>query len=271
MSKKGVSKQVPCSNCGSPLHRTAYKLAHRTNHFCNVDCESAWRSKHHRGENSPSWRRIRVLCDQCGKAIMIYPSRSRQYERHFCGKECKADWHSENKSRENSPTYKGATVEKACEICGKLMVVKRSWPRRGRGRFCSLKCRGEWMASAYAGEGSVHWRGGLSYDPYPKGWIPALRRRIRARDQECLICGKTSRANVVGGRVAELDVHHIDYDKTNLSDSNLCCLCRRCHMKTNRDRELWKSVLERLVDQRLVDGVMAHRPRQLELWENDAS
>ena len=37
----------------------------------------------------------------------------------------------------------------------------------------------------------------------------------------------------------KLDVHHIDYDKKNNDPKNLISLCRKCHMKTNKNRKYW--------------------------------
>jgi 5-methylcytosine-specific restriction endonuclease McrA len=43
------------------------------------------------------------------------------------------------------------------------------------------------------------------------------------------------------GFYRQLDVHHIDYDKDNLSPNNLITLCRRCHVKTNNNRDFWRN------------------------------
>ena len=39
----------------------------------------------------------------------------------------------------------------------------------------------------------------------------------------------------------DLHVHHIDYNKKNHSVANLIPLCGSCHMKTNANRDEWKS------------------------------
>ena len=66
-----------------------------------------------------------------------------------------------------------------------------------------------------------------------------IKKIIRARDEfRCKICGVSENSMP---RV--LDVHHIDYDKHNLSPANLISLCRSCHAKTNSNREYWKVFL----------------------------
>jgi 5-methylcytosine-specific restriction endonuclease McrA len=71
--------------------------------------------------------------------------------------------------------------------------------------------------------------------PYPKSWTPGLKEKIRARDQfACQECGV-----VEDGRAHH--VHHIDYDKHNMSETNLITLCASCHAKTTnpQDRVVW--------------------------------
>jgi hypothetical protein len=73
------------------------------------------------------------------------------------------------------------------------------------------------------------WRGGLSFLPYSTDWTKTLRS-IRERDHyTCQIC-KIEPA---------VDVHHIDYNKLNCDANNLITLCRKCHIKTNFNREKW--------------------------------
>lgn len=63
----------------------------------------------------------------------------------------------------------------------------------------------------------------------------ALKEQVRFRDgYKCKICGCSQLEN---GR--QLDVHHLDYDKLNSVLNNLVALCKRCHMKTNYNREYW--------------------------------
>ena len=50
-----------------------------------------------------------------------------------------------------------------------------------------------------------------------------IRRRIVDRDNfQCRICGKD-------GAEAKLNVHHIDYQRTNNEAENLVTLCAICH------------------------------------------
>lgn len=88
------------------------------------------------------------------------------------------------------------------------------------------------------GEKCHFWRGGISFEPYLPEFNTELKRFIRERDQfTCQLCGITE--ELVGQK---LDVHHIDYDKTNNEVINLISLCKSCHSKTNFKRDDWMNL-----------------------------
>lgn len=75
-----------------------------------------------------------------------------------------------------------------------------------------------------------------------------LKNKIRMRNnQKCVLCGKTRIDQILeqylkNKRVYELHAHHVDYDKTNCSESNLITLCHSCHPKTNTNRTYWQKL-----------------------------
>jgi len=86
----------------------------------------------------------------------------------------------------------------------------------GIGKHCKEKCH--------------FWQGGIWHNPYPTDWTKTLRRNIRERDRyTCQLCG----------REPAIYCHHKDYDKKNCSPDNLTTLCRKCHSKTNINRNYW--------------------------------
>ena len=94
------------------------------------------------------------------------------------------------------------------------------------------------------------WLGGVSYEPYPVTFNTQLKEKIRCRDNyKCQMCGIPE---LETGR--RMSVHHIDYVKENVNESNLICLCVVCHTKTNSNREYWK--------QYFVKEVMSNAPRR---------
>jgi len=83
-----------------------------------------------------------------------------------------------------------------------------------------------------------NWQGGKSFENYPKEFDKFLKQKIRERDGYCCyVCGKKEETLI--GFHNKLIVHHIDYDKKNISIENLVSLCRSCHIKTNYNREKW--------------------------------
>lgn len=82
------------------------------------------------------------------------------------------------------------------------------------------------------------WKGGKSFELYSDDWTELLKESIRERDKYiCKECGLHQDELI--GRLKKLDVHHIDYNKDNCNQDNLITLCRKCHIKTNFDREKW--------------------------------
>ncbi len=79
------------------------------------------------------------------------------------------------------------------------------------------------------GEKNYFWEGGITNNPYSIDWTETLKRSIRERDNYiCQLCSQYG--NVV---------HHIDYDKKNSNPTNLITLCKKCHIKTNFNRNYW--------------------------------
>jgi len=106
-----------------------------------------------------------------------------------------------------------------------------------KGKFVSIETRKK-MSKSHKGAKCHWWKGGISFEPYSTDWTDDLRDSIRKRDNyTCQICG--IHQDELKGYQRKLDCHHIDYDKDNLNPDNLITLCRKCHIKTNTNREYW--------------------------------
>ena len=113
------------------------------------------------------------------------------------------------------------TPEKYCERCGKRL--ERRMQSNGyleplywfnKRKFCSLLCANRRKTLEECHASSV-------------AWSRELARRI-AEDTPCADCGKQT----------QTEVHHIDKNPFNNSQSNLIRLCRSCHSKRHRSRSL---------------------------------
>jgi len=127
------------------------------------------------------------------------------------------------KTGELNPNWRGGIPK--CIDCG-LSVSSRG-SKNQRYLRC-IKCSSKL-------ERNPNWLGGISFEPYPLGWNKTFKEQIRNRDgYKCQICGVHE-----VDCFRKLDVHHINYNKKDLSVSNLISLCQRCHVKTNYGRPFW--------------------------------
>ena len=92
------------------------------------------------------------------------------------------------------------------------------------------------------------WKGGISKEPYPFNFDKELKKHVKERDNfKCQICD-----------VPELEcertfcIHHIDYNKKNLSEVNLISLCSNCHSKTNFNRKYWEKYFTELMIKKMI-------------------
>lgn len=159
----------------------------------------------------------------------------------------------------NNPNYKKGLFsdnKKKCKDCGKKINYKsircKSCAKKGKlhsnwkngiktKKFYCIDCGKELGKNAYYSEtkrcmrcafsGKLHpnYINGQSNKPYTLEFSSYLKKSIRDRDNhKCAICHKSGK-----------DVHHIDYDKINCDENNLITLCRKCHVKTNYNRDYW--------------------------------
>lgn len=142
-----------------------------------------------------------------------------------------------------NPNYtNGWTTKKNFCKCGKPISI-----RAKTCAFCvDYEVRKKAMRENHANfKGSNHpqWKGGFDKEGYPHKYNKEFKKNIRKLyGNKCHICGATSQVN---GK--NMEVHHIDYDKNNLDESNLITLCRACHSKTNHNREHWRELLSEKV------------------------
>jgi len=83
------------------------------------------------------------------------------------------------------------------------------------------------------GPDNPNWRGGLSYEPYAHTFNDELKAEIKERDgNKCKLCPETE----------NLNVHHINYVKTDDRPENLVTLCPVHHSTTNFNRDFWQTL-----------------------------
>jgi hypothetical protein len=91
----------------------------------------------------------------------------------------------------------------------------------------------------YSGENHPNWRGGNK--DYPYEFNHTLKELIRERDGYlCQLCHCEQNEH-------RLDVHHINYNRYDLSLENLISLCIHCHRKTNFNRDYYTKYFSNLL------------------------
>lgn len=78
------------------------------------------------------------------------------------------------------------------------------------------------------GSASTSWINGNSVLPYGSEFTRAFKKLIRERDgNKCHRCGAKKNGN------RALEIHHIDFDKSNNDPTNLITLCGKCNRYFN--------------------------------------
>lgn len=49
-------------------------------------------------------------------------------------------------------------ILKTCQYCGKQFELQNCHDKRGRGKFCSRKCKGEWQSATFRGQNGSRWK-----------------------------------------------------------------------------------------------------------------
>jgi len=108
-----------------------------------------------------------------------------------------------------------------------------------KGKHCSPET--EFKKGQNIGKDNANWKGGKSFEIYPKAFNNELKEFIKKRDvYRCQICG-THQSSLK----EKLSIHHIDYNKKNNHQNNLIALCRKHHIKTATNRKEWKMYFQK--------------------------
>ena len=234
-----------CPECNNQFQVPDYLIKIGKGKFCSRECYTKARQSHkYVLEKSHRWKggKSKLICETCGKEFEVYPYRVKKTLAKYCSIECRGKARSKLIMGENHPNYK-EKIEKVCEFCGKEIKVRAGSEKNGRGKYCSVECRGKARSEKYVGKNSPRWLGGLSFDPYCEKFNENFKTRVRAFfNNTCLICGRTKNQNFN----ENMSVHHVHYNKNTCCDEStplFATICRYCHPATNMERDYWSNFL----------------------------
>jgi 5-methylcytosine-specific restriction endonuclease McrA len=203
-----VAKRVEATRLAKSLWDSERITLNRQRISESAKGRASW-LKGKKDENYPEY--LRAINSECHKGIQAG-------EKHpMFGKH-----HLEESKKKNAEKHLG--IKQSAEL-----IAKRVAARAGYHHSPLTKAK---IGKANSGTGNGNWLGGITRY---HGWSFSLREEIRERDgRKCRVCRKAENGK-------RHDVHHIDYDKKNITPDNLVSLCRYCHGKTNHNRDQWQT------------------------------
>ena len=164
---------------------------------------------------------------RCQKCMGIYYSisfKGRKLTKKTIAKIIKNHAHL---SKENHPNWQGGIPK--CIDCKKLLKgyrQKRCWSCSQIERFKDPRNHPCYIDR-------------ISFENYPRIFNFFLKLKIRKRDNyKCQYCGMTQEEHFEKYN-RDIEIHHIDYDKTNCKEDNLIALCKGCNINANFDRDYY--------------------------------
>lgn len=229
---------------------------------CGEDFDTFQARNSHEGQMHQNIGSLTVSCSNCDTQFRIERNQYRPDGKNFCVEQCYFSWLSNNMQREDNPSYKGASTEIKCNNCGERRSYPDAWLRKkdSAGKFCSKECmrahhntkiecfncsvefeRPNYLTngdrqfcskSCYrkfleeAQENHPTWKGGKSFETYPREFYDKREGIIERDGKKCQQCNMSKQEHYEEYN-EDLHVHHIDGDKNNNEDTNLVTLCHK--------------------------------------------
>jgi len=172
-------------------------LNNKSRSWCSTECQK----KHYKPPE------IKLLCQECGTSYIVRACRKNISK--FCSHKCVGVSSMRNRLKSHVPKR----VILSCEQCGK--EYSKTPSMAGRSRFCSRRCQGIYTCSKRTG----------SNNPNYKSGIKSFRERaIECFGEKCRICKS----------VFDIEIHHINADRSNNELDNLVPLCVSCHQMVHK-------------------------------------
>jgi hypothetical protein len=99
-------------------------------------------------------------CAECGEMFFTIPSQIKKGWGIFCSRKCAGKYRSKNRRGDKSTNWRGGEVKRICLECKKIFYIKPSEIKKGKGKYCSVKCVNLARSKNYRGENNPSWKGG---------------------------------------------------------------------------------------------------------------
>lgn len=225
-----------CAKCGVVFKRKKSDGTRSRTAYCSKDCDRA--SRYGRKQAiDPDAPRYYKVCEVCGKDFRV--TKTRVDTARTCSKSCSGITQSRKYEAER-PTMK-------CGECGKEFKIPHCHAKRGDGRFCSTVCRNKspvWReAIGVRSRGEKNWRWSGGRYQRSQGYIEARHPVTNVRTVEhrivmllALLEAEPEHPFIVhnDGVAAlhkDIEVHHIDRNRSNNDLLNLLAIVRKAHSR----------------------------------------
>lgn len=228
--------QKTCAHCATEFHVPSRRS--ETVKFCSIECKS-------------SAKRVTLSCVTCGS---LFERKKHLAETKYCSRAC---FHSAAKGVPQGA--RGIYHYRTCEVC--TVSFRVTLTRKDTARFCSRACQSKSpsylkaMGDRQRGEKSPLWKGGLykrgtGYVRIKGGSLGHKEYRLLHRHivEAKMLEMEPNHPFLIesGGRKKldqQIDVHHIDRDRTNNEFSNLLAVTKFAHAQIhhrNRTPKPWE-------------------------------
>jgi len=79
---------------------------------------------------------MKVPCSRCGVIFDEYPCKVKRAVRHYCTRVC----HAKARVGIGNPNWRGGSLSRQCQNCGKAFTIIQAGVKRNRGNYCSFEC-----------------------------------------------------------------------------------------------------------------------------------
>lgn len=204
-----------CLYCGKEIvpKDGQYSSSIKNKKFCDLSCCASYNGKLKKDKQLKEYLDNPNKCLCCNNPIL--PKEGQRLadvkRKKYCCSSCSA-------SISNKQRTKNTTV-KICLNCGKEINARYD------KKYCNNSCQAEYQYKTYIQEWKQGLQDGMSGEYQTSKYI---KKYLREKyDNKCCKCG-WNKINPYSG-IVPLELHHIDGNYRNNSESNLELLCPNCH------------------------------------------